>query len=135
MKSLAANLILRERIQTTTVRARQTANLVEKLITKAKKNDLAAKKALIAALPSEAAKRLVLVVAPRFMDRKGGYTRVVKLGERIKDGAPMAIVELLDRPAVAPVAAKKEKPVSKKKSESKKADKAKLSAAKESVNA
>jgi large subunit ribosomal protein L17 len=106
MKSLAANLILREKIQTTKVRARQTANLVERLITKAKKNDLAGKKALFAALPSDAATRLFMVVAPRFNSRNGGYTRVVSLGQRLKDGAPMAIVELLDRPAAVEVAAK-----------------------------
>lgn len=123
MRSLAANLIIRERIETTTVRARQTANLVEKMITKGKKNDLAGKKALFAALPKEAAIKVANVIAPRFKDRVGGYTRVIKLGQRLKDGAPMAIVELMDRPAETPVADKKEKPVSKKKSESKKADK------------
>lgn len=107
MRSLAANLILQEKIATTTVRAKATASLVEKLITKAKKNDLAAKKNLAAFLPTVAVRKLVAEIAPRFKDRNGGYTRIAKLGPRIKDGAPMAVVELLDRPvAIAPVAAK-----------------------------
>jgi len=107
MRSLAANLILQEKIATTTVRAKATASLVEKLITKGKKNDLAAKKSLAAFLPMVAVRKLVAEIAPRFKDRNGGYTRIAKLGPRVKDGAPMAVVELLDRPlAIAPVAAK-----------------------------
>jgi len=98
---------LQEKITTTKVRARATATLVEKLITKAKKNDLAGKKALAAFLPMAAVRKLVTEIAPRFKDRNGGYTRIAKLGPRVKDGAPMAIVELLDRPAViAPAIAK-----------------------------
>ena len=98
MRSLAANLILREKITTTKVRARQTANFVEKLITKAKGNDLASRRALAAILPKEAATKLFVSIAPRFKARQGGYTRMIKLGQRLKDGAPMAVVELLDRP-------------------------------------
>ncbi len=115
MRSLASNLIIREKIETTTVRARQTANLVEKMITKGKKNDLAGKKALFAALPKEAAIKVANVIAPRFKDRVGGYTRVIKIGQRLKDGAPMAIVELLDRPAAVEIAKPKDKKVSSKK--------------------
>ena len=77
------------------------------MITKAKKNDLAAKKSLAAFLPMVAVRKLVAEIAPRFKDRNGGYTRIAKLGPRVKDGAPMAVVELLDRPvAIAPAAAK-----------------------------
>jgi large subunit ribosomal protein L17 len=128
MRSMVANLILHEKIQTTKVRARQTANLTEKMITKAKAGDLASRRMLVAALPTEAVAKLMTIVAPRFKDRKGGYTRVIKLGQRIKDGAPMAIVELLDRPAAAPKAtksapkAKKAKPAAKAKAEAKKAE-------------
>lgn len=100
MRGLAVNLIMQEKITTTTVRARQVASFVERLITKAKKNDLAAKKALVAILPEVASKKLVVMIAPRFKDRVGGYTRIAKLGPRLKDGAPMAVVELLDRPIV-----------------------------------
>ncbi len=99
MRALAANLITREKIETTKVRARQAASLVERMITKAKKNDLAAKKSLAAALPLAAARKLTETIAPRLKGRAGGYTRIINLGIRAKDGAPMAIVELLDRPA------------------------------------
>ncbi len=127
MRSLAANLILQEKIQTTKIRARQAATLVEKLITKAKKNDLAARKSLAAFLPQSAAKKLVAVIAPRFKERNGGYTRIAKLGPRAKDGAPMAIVELLDRPVeIAQAASKAKKAKNAKKAN--KADKDKANA-------
>ena len=129
MRSLAVNLILQERIQTTKVRAKQASALVEKLITKAKKNDLASRKGLAAFLPEVASKKLVAVIAPRFKDRKGGYTRIAKLGQRIKDGAPMVIIELLDRPAAVTIAAPKAKKAAKKaKPAAKKADKEKANA-------
>ncbi len=119
IRSLTANLILRERMVTTKIRARQAASLAEKMITKAKKNDLAAKKALIAILPEVAVKKLVSQIAPRFQERNGGYTRITNLGPRAKDGAPMAVAEILDRPAVeknAPEAkSKSAKPVKAKK--------------------
>jgi len=114
MRSLAVNLIMQEKITTTKIRAHQAASMVERLITKAKKNDLASKKALGSVLPQVACKKL-LMIAPRFVTRSGGYTRISSLGQRIKDGAPMAIVELLDRPAVVKEAPlKKEKKVAKK---------------------
>jgi large subunit ribosomal protein L17 len=116
MRTLAANLILAERIRTTKPRARQTASLVERMITKAKAGDLASKKALAAFLPQAACRRLVETIAPRFADRSGGYTRVVNLGSRTKDGAAMAIVELLDRPTAAKTSKKKNKTKTAKKS-------------------
>lgn len=118
IRSLAANLILAEKIQTTKIRARQAANFVEKMITKAKAGDLASRRLLMAALPQKAALKLLAVLAPRFKDRKGGYTRVIKLGLRAKDGAPLAIAELIDRPEndLTP----KTKPAAKGKSKNKK---------------
>ncbi len=101
MRLMAINLIMNEKIKTTKTRAKQTAILVEKMITKAKKNDLAAKKALTAALSLSAARKLVAQIAPRFKDRAGGYTRVIAIGSRQKDAAPLAMVELLDRPIEA----------------------------------
>lgn len=117
MRSLAANLILREKIETTKVRARQAAALVEKMITKAKKNDLTAKKFLASVLPQTAGRKLVSTIAPRFKDRHGGYTRVYSMGQRAKDGAPMAVVELLDRPAAEAAKAKDKKAAKKPKKE------------------
>lgn len=99
MKGLAVNLVMQEKIRTTKVRARQAASMVEKLITKAKKGDLASRRALASILNPAAAQKLVKSIAPRFKDRVGGYTRVIKIAPRVGDGAPMAMVELLDRPA------------------------------------
>lgn len=99
LRGLAVNLVMEEKIKTTKARARQAASLVEKMITKAKKNNLAARKALASLLSPKAGKKLVDSIAPRFKDRAGGYTRVIKIGPRVHDGAPMAMVELLDRPA------------------------------------
>jgi len=124
MRALAVNLIIQEKITTTTVRARQAGAFVERLITKAKRGDLAAKKSLASILPETASKKLVAVIAPRFKDRNGGYTRIAKLGPRLKDGAPMAVIELLDRPAAEPDFKTKEKKSSGKK-EKKKAKPAK----------
>jgi large subunit ribosomal protein L17 len=107
MRSLAVNLILQEKIQTTKVRAHQAGSFVERLITKAKAGDLASRKALSSILPEVACRKLVAVIAPRFKDRNGGYTRVALLGQRLKDGAPMAVVELLDRPATVQISATK----------------------------
>ncbi len=122
MRSLAVNLILQEKIATTKVRAKAAASLVEKLITKAKKNDLAAQKKLAAFLPMVAVRKLVSDIAPRFKERNGGYTRIVKLGPRMKDGAPMAVIEILDRPVAVVAVAAKDKKVAKKADKKEKAN-------------
>ena len=124
MRSLAANLIMQEKIKTTKVRARETASFVERLITKSKKNDLASKKMLVAALPKEACVKLAVSIAARFAGRNGGYTRVIGLGQRAKDGAQMAIVELLDRPVAKAEPAVKAKKTAKVAKAAKKAPKA-----------
>lgn len=95
MRSLAANLILRERIKTTKARAKETGKAVEKLITKAKTNSLAARRSLASALPLGATQKLIKEIAPRFAARVGGYTRVIRLGQRLKDGSEIAIVEFV----------------------------------------
>jgi large subunit ribosomal protein L17 len=97
MRSLAANLILREKIKTTKVRAKETAKAVERLITVAKSNNLAAIRSLAAALPVDAAQKLIKDIGPRFAARNGGYTRVIKLGQRVKDGSQIAIVEFVQK--------------------------------------
>ena len=102
MRSMAANLILREKITTTKVRAKETGRLVEKLITKAKANTLASTKSLLGALPAEAVVKLMKDLGPRFKERKGGYTRVIKLGQRAKDGSQIAIVEFVQKTEILP---------------------------------
>ena len=97
MNSLALNLIVREKITTTEPKAKELRPFIEKLITSAKKGDLATRKIIIAKLGSrgKGAKKLFEVIAPKYTDKKGGYTRVLKLGVRKSDGAKMAIIEFV----------------------------------------
>jgi len=122
MRSLTSNLILREKITTTKVRAKETARAVEKLITKAKLNSLAATRSLASLLPLEAVTKLTKDIAPRFASRNGGYTRVIKLGQRLKDGSQIAVVEFVQK-AEALVAPKGKAQKGKKKTSDKKANK------------
>ena len=96
MRSLAESLILYEKIFTTKAKAKATRSMVEKLITKAKKNTLAARRQLTAVLYTKnAVKKLVEVIGPRFKDRAGGYTRVTVVRNRVGDGAEEAVVEFV----------------------------------------
>ena len=95
LKALATALILREKIKTTEARAKEIKPLVEKLITRAQKNNLASRKLLSKFLAAQSVKKLCDEIAPRYKERKGGYTRIVKLGLRKGDGAKMAIIELI----------------------------------------
>lgn len=95
LKSLAANLILKEKIKTTNSRAKETRSLVERLIARAAKSNLAAKRQVLASLPLPAARKLNRELASRFAGRAGGYTRITKIGRRLSDGAEMVFVELL----------------------------------------
>jgi large subunit ribosomal protein L17 len=92
LKALAYSLVQREKITTTHTRAKEVARLVERLITKAKNKDV---KTLNSFLGPHLAQKLVQVIAPKFKDRKGGYTRISKLGVRRSSSAPMAIVEFV----------------------------------------
>jgi large subunit ribosomal protein L17 len=92
---LVSALILKEKIKTTEAKAKESQRFVEKFITKAKKGDLFSRRFLIRYLPQKAVKKLVEGIAPRYKERKGGYTRIIKLGLRKKDAAKMAIIELI----------------------------------------
>ncbi|MFA6274014.1 MAG: 50S ribosomal protein L17 [Candidatus Paceibacterota bacterium] len=97
MNSLALNLIVREKIKTTEPKAKELRPFIEKLVTKAKKGDMATRKLVISKLSNrkKEVKKLFEVIAPRYADKKGGYTRVLKLGARKSDGAKMAIIEFV----------------------------------------
>jgi large subunit ribosomal protein L17 len=97
LSSLALNLIVRGKIKTTEPKAKELRPFIEKLITKAKKGDAATRRVIISKLSnrSKEVKKLFEIIAPKYMDKKGGYTRVLKLGARKADGAPMAIIELI----------------------------------------
>ena len=104
--NLAAALIEHGRIRTTEAKAKEVRPVVEQMITLGKRGDLAAHRQAVAFLRSKpVAHRLFADVAPRFADRPGGYTRIVKIGPRPGDAAEMVYLELVDYvPARAPVA-------------------------------
>jgi large subunit ribosomal protein L17 len=105
--NLASALIEHGRIKTTEAKAKEVRPIVEQMITLGKRGDLHAHRQAVAYLRSKSvAHKLFSDVAPRFAERPGGYTRVVKLGPRPGDAAPMAYLELVDyvpeRPAATP---------------------------------
>ena len=99
MASLVCNLIEEKRIKTTLSKAKQARSLAEKMVTLGLRGDLAARRRAIAVLrrPERVAK-LFEEVAPQFKERPGGYTRIVKLGQRDSDGSEMAFLEWVDTP-------------------------------------
>ncbi|MFC6487405.1 50S ribosomal protein L17 [Nitratireductor sp. GCM10026969] len=96
--NMAASLIEHEQIVTTLPKAKELRPIVEKLVTLGKRGDLAARRRAIAAVRDEAlVGRLFDTVAPRYAERNGGYTRIMKAGFRHGDNAPMAVIEFVDR--------------------------------------
>ncbi|EQB03501.1 50S ribosomal protein L17 [Sphingobium baderi] len=98
LRNLAASLIKHEQILTTTPKAKELRPYVEKLITLAKKGGLSNRRLAHARLQDDAQlAKLFEILAERYKDRNGGYTRVIKAGFRASDAAPIAIIELVDR--------------------------------------
>jgi len=96
--NLAAALIKHEQIKTTLPKAKDLRPIVEKLITLGKKGDLHARRQALAVLyDEEVVKKLFSVIGERYKDRQGGYTRIIKAGNRFGDNAPIAYIELVDR--------------------------------------
>ena len=97
LNSLTTSLLKHKRIKTTEAKAKEARTFVEKLITKAKKNDLHVKRQVMNVVnDKEVFKELFGEIIPKIGERPGGYTRVIKLGNRVGDAAPMAILELVD---------------------------------------
>ncbi|MBX6352434.1 MAG: 50S ribosomal protein L17 [Thermoflavifilum sp.] len=102
-RSLATDLILYERIETTEAKAKELRKLADKLITLGKRGDLHARRQAAAILRRErlddegpdAIQKLFSEIAPRYASRNGGYTRITKLGPRRGDAAPMVVIELV----------------------------------------
>jgi large subunit ribosomal protein L17 len=106
--NMAASLIEHEQIVTTLPKAKEMAPIMDKLVTLAKKGDLAARRQAIAQVRNEdAVRKLFDVMGERYKDRNGGYTRVLKAGFRPGDNAPVAVLELVDRDESAKGAADK----------------------------
>lgn len=96
LRNLVTNLIEKERIQTTLLRAKAARPLAERMITLGKRDSLHARRQAASFLMTPGAtKKLFADLAPRFADRPGGYTRIVRSGWRIGDGAELAILEFL----------------------------------------
>jgi large subunit ribosomal protein L17 len=96
MRSLARNLIRDSRIQTTLAKAKEIRPFVEKLVTTAKSGTVASRRLLstrIQGVPE--VKKLVDTIAPKYMDRKGGYTRIIRMPDRDLDSSPMALIEFV----------------------------------------
>lgn len=96
LKNLAEQVLIYEQIKTTLAKAKAVRPVVEKIITIAKKNNLTARRRLLAILPTKrGVKKTLEVLGPRFKNRQGGYSRILKLGRRAGDAAPLAIIQLL----------------------------------------
>ncbi len=96
--NMMSSLIEHEQIVTTLPKAKELKPLMDKLITLAKKGDLGSRRLAIARTRNkDMVKKLFDVLGPRYKDRNGGYTRVLKAGFRYGDNAPMAVIELVDR--------------------------------------
>jgi large subunit ribosomal protein L17 len=96
-RNLIIDLLRYEKIQTTEAKAKAIQGQAERLITLARKGDVAARRLAIARLGNaEIVEKLFTLIAPKYADRPGGYTRIIKLGPRLGDAAPMAIIQLVE---------------------------------------
>ena len=96
--NLSNALIKHEQITTTLAKAKELKRFVEKIITLGKKGNLQSRRKAISILQDQAmTKKIFDILADRYKDRSGGYTRVIKLGNRFGDNSPMAVIEFVDR--------------------------------------
>ncbi len=113
LSNLATSLLRYERITTTLPRAKEVKRVVEKIISKARKDTLASRREAGKVIrDKEVLRKLFSQIGPQFKGRPGGYTRILRLGERKGDNAPLALIELVEK--VAPVVKKKKEKEKKK---------------------
>lgn len=117
-KTLLSSLVIHERILTSEAKAKAIKSDADKLVTKAKKGGLHAYKLVEPELSTEAVKKLIESIAPRFTARQGGYTRIIRAGRRVKDNSQEVIIEWTEK-ATAVQAIKTEGSENKKKKETK----------------
>jgi large subunit ribosomal protein L17 len=97
LNTLAAQLFVHEKVNTTEAKAKAVRPVAEKMITFAKRGDVAARREVLKDIPDrDVVHKLFAEIAPRYAERPGGYTRILKLGPRKGDGAPMALIELVE---------------------------------------
>jgi large subunit ribosomal protein L17 len=100
IRNMVTSLFKHERIKTTKIRAKEIRRYAEKMITIAKKETLASKRRVLGFVRErEVVNKLFKTLIYRYAERKGGYTRIFKLGHRMGDGAEMVFLELVDRPS------------------------------------
>ncbi len=125
LENLAATLFVHKHIKTTVAKAKEARRIVERLITFAKRGTLADRRQVLRAIPDKKiVKNLFDELAPTYKDRNGGYTRTIKLGRRLGDGADLAILELVGFEGVQ-VEKQKSREEAKAKKEKRKAEKEK----------
>ena len=95
LNSLARSLFIHGKISTTEAKAKEVSMFAEKSITKAKKGDLNARRMLAESFSAEVVKKLIEEIGPKYKERKGGYTRIIKKGPRKSDGAKIVFIELV----------------------------------------
>lgn len=96
LRNLSTSLLKHERIETTEARAKEVNAIAEKMITLGKQGDLAARRnALAYLLEEDVVTKLFETIAPKYADRQGGYTRIIKIGPRRGDAAEMVLIELV----------------------------------------
>ncbi|NPV91713.1 MAG: 50S ribosomal protein L17 [Firmicutes bacterium] len=96
LRNAVTSLLKEEKIQTTETRAKEVNRLAEKMITLGKRGDLHARRQALAFITDEdVVKKLFDTIGPKYAERSGGYTRIIKGGYRRGDGAPMAVIELV----------------------------------------
>jgi large subunit ribosomal protein L17 len=111
LRNLITQLLEHERVQTTQAKAKEARQWAEKIITLAKRGDLHARRQTLRVVRTKKAMaKLFGELKDRYQDRPGGYTRIVPLGFRVGDGAPISILELVGRPEKLPKAKKKASP-------------------------
>jgi large subunit ribosomal protein L17 len=97
LRNMVTSLLDHERIQTTDAKAKELRGVAERMITLGKRGDLHARRQALSVIRSkEVTAKLFDELATRFRDRRGGYTRVIKVGNRVGDAAPISIIELLE---------------------------------------
>jgi large subunit ribosomal protein L17 len=99
LQNLAVSVLTKERVQTTEAKAKEARRLIDRVITWGKRGDLHARRLAVRQVRSRTVvKKVFDELAPRYRERPGGYTRIMKVGYRHGDNAPMVILELVDHP-------------------------------------
>jgi large subunit ribosomal protein L17 len=133
-KNLLTSLVIEERITTTQAKAKAIRGAADKLVTKAKKGGPDAYRRLAPDVRYDAVEKLIKTIAPRFKDRNGGYTRIIKVGHRVADNAPQVVMEwVVMAEPVVPVKGEKSAKKNEKKTDKKTTVKAEAKVSKATV--